>query len=339
MKIALDTGGGDESAEERVKGAADAVRGDDSLSVILVGDEYKIEKILSRLEPRPSRLDVYHAPDVVGMDEKGAESIRNKPEASINGCVDLVEEGRADGLVSAGNTGATVSATTVEIGLLEGVRRPGITVPIPTEERDILLIDAGANIYCKPEHLLQYGLMASEFYKSLRDREEPRVSLLNIGAEKTKGTQLVRETYPLLEESDQLLFAGNVEGQDLFRGDVDIVVSDGFTGNILLKSLEGWSRTLLDYLSERVDEHLDKAGAESFRSSVLNELREKIDYVEPGGAVLLGARTTCIICHGRSDRRAIQNAIHTATRHYRKDINERIVQILAEQIDPVQGKE
>ncbi len=332
MKIAIDAMGGDSAPASIVGGAMKALRNTTDLSLILVGDVSQIESELQGKEIDSNRLHIQEAPDVIGMGEPAVEAIRNKEGASINICVKLVKEGEADALISAGNTGATVSASTLNLGLLEQIHRPGIASPIPHETGVCSLIDVGANIYCKPHQLLQYAVMASVFQRNLYDIADPAVGLLNIGEEEEKGNDLVRETHPLLKKS-HLNFMGNVEGQAAFSGDLDVLVTEGYIGNVILKFLEGEALTLVNFFKQEMKRQSEDSQPTKRDRRILSRVQSKADYSEHGGAPLLGVNGVCIICHGRSGEKAIRNAIEQAARFHEHQINEHILEGIRETED------
>jgi glycerol-3-phosphate acyltransferase PlsX len=249
-----------------------------------------------------------HASQVVEMGDSPAQALRSKPDNSIARCVQAVRERRASAVVGMGNTGACVGAATLGLGTIPGVRRPGIAVTLNLTGTPLTLIDMGANIAPKPDHMLQYGAMGSVYAQSCLGLERPRVGLLNVGEEKGKGTDLLKEAFELLETSG-LEFVGNVEGGDIFRGVVDVVVMDGFTGNVILKLLEHFAA----FFMGKIMGELKKSGAE-LGEGALGGLRTAIDYKTYGGALLLGVNGVVIIGHGRSDERAVANAIAQAVR-------------------------
>jgi glycerol-3-phosphate acyltransferase PlsX len=323
MRIAVDAMGGDEAPFEIVKGAVDAARVYTGHEIILVGDQERIRNELAACGATSGNISVVHASQVVDMNESATVAVRKKVDSSITKSVKLVSEKAADAVVSAGNTGATVAAASLFLRTLKNVKRPGIAVSIPTFHGACMVIDAGANIQCKPAHLMQYGVMASVFCKYVLNIEKPRVGLLNIGEEDAKGNELVKETFALLSRS-QLNFVGNAEGRDVFDGKFDIVVCEGFVGNVLLKFAEGLSISLLTaFALEAKNSTLTKLGA-WFCKSVLKQLRSKMDYTEYGGVPLLGIDGICIIAHGRSDSKAIQNAIREAIQFGKYEVNKHI---------------
>ncbi len=324
MRIAVDAMGGDSAPSEIVKGAVNAARKFSSHEIILVGDQKQIHEELDLIGTTFENLSVVHSSQVVGMTESATVAVRKKVNSSITRSVKLVAEKEADAIVSAGNTGATVAAATLFLRTLEGVKRPGIGVTIPTFHGVCLVIDAGANIKCKPAHLLQYGVMASFFCKYILNIKKPRVGLLNIGEEDVKGNDLVKEAFALLSNSP-LNFIGNAEGRDVFDGKFDIVVCEGFVGNVLLKFAEGLSISLLSaFVAEAKKNTLTKLGIWLCKPT-FKQLRSKMDYSEYGGVPLLGIDGICIIAHGRSDSMAIQNAIREAIQFGKYQVNKHIV--------------
>src|SRR3972149_2706562 len=323
MRIAVDAMGGDEAPFEIVKGAVDAARVYTGHEIILVGDQERIRNELAAYGATFGNISVVHASQVVDMNESATVAVRKKVDSSITKSVKLVAEKAADAVVSAGNTGATVAAASLFLRMLKNVKRPGIAVSIPTFHGACMVIDAGSNIQCKPAHLMQYGVMASVFCKYVLNIEKPRVGLLNIGEEDAKGNELVKETFALLSDT-QLKFLGNAEGRDVFDGKFDIVVCEGFVGNVLLKFAEGLSISLLTaFALEAKNSTLTKLGAWLCKP-VCKQLRSKMDYTEYGGVPLLGIDGICIIAHGRSDSKAIQNAIREAIQFGKYEVNKHI---------------
>ena len=322
MKIAIDAMGGDLAPSEIVKGTLDAATATTDIAYILVGDKEKITAEIHRTTNTiPSNIIIEHASQVVGMDEPPVEALRKKRDSSIVKAVKLIRDGKADAFLSAGNTGAVVAAATFVIGLLEGVKRAGIAVPLPTEKGCAALIDVGANTNCRPINLLQYGVMASLYSKYVFNNvANPTVGLLNIGEESEKGTDISRQTYQSFKGSS-LNFIGNIEGHDIFSGKCNVVVCDGFVGNTILKICEGLGTFLLREVSHKFssDEKVLKG---------VSNVAEKIDYSEYGGAPLLGVNGIVIICHGRSKAKAITNAIKVAHYLAKNKMNEHIIEEL-----------
>ena len=329
MQIALDAMGGDNGSEELIAGALLAVR-QTGVCVSLVGDEVLLAKHLDTLAPdskTAKQVKIVHSSQVIDMNEHPVDAIRKKKDASIMVAFDLVRNGEADAAVSAGNSGATLAAATRKLGRLGGISRPGIASIFPTLKKPVVLMDIGANVDCRPQHLFQFGVMASAFSR-INDVANPRVGLLSIGEETGKGNSLIKETYPLLEKSS-LNFIGNVEGRDVFQGDVDVIVCDGFVGNVCLKVSEGLAEAAMQMLRDEI--------VKSFRAKIgyllarhaFKSFRKRVDYAEYGGAPLLGIDGIGIICHGKSSSHAIKNAILEAAKMAKGNINRDILDSLA----------
>jgi len=320
VRIAVDAMGGDRAPEEIVAGALEA-RGE-AIEPILYGREDEIE-------PLAGGLPVVHAPVVVAMDEKPGDAARHKRASSLFAVCRAVKDGDADVALSAGNTGALLAAGLVEIGRLPGVHRPAIAIPLPAPTGPTVLIDGGANADARPEHLVQFGHMGSVFAEEALGIPEPRVALLSIGEEPEKGNRLVRETHELLAPSG-LNYIGNVEGRDLLAAAADVVVCDGFTGNVALKTLEGGIGTAIGALREALGSSLrSKLGGLLIRPAA-RTLRARLDPDTYGGAYLLGLRGLVVIAHGNSSRTAVANAIRLAARGAEGHVVERLAARLAE---------
>src|SRR5215471_18545847 len=315
-RIAIDAMGGDNAPEEIVAGAVEAAS--TTITPVLVGPP--------GLDT--GGLDLIEARTTIGMDEKPGEAVRAKRDSSLVVACRLVHEGLADAVVSAGNTGAMLAAGLVEIRRLRGVNRPAIALVLPARRGPSLLIDAGANADARAEHLRQFAHMGSIFMQELLEIRDPEVRLLSIGEEPEKGSRLTLEAFALLTQAHDLNFKGNAESRDLLRGAADVVVCDGFTGNVVLKALEGTIATLLEALREEIETSpRAKLGGLLIRPAA-RHLRERLDPDTYGGAYLLGLRGLVVIAHGSSSRRAIANAIHLATR----GVEHRVVERLAERI-------
>lgn len=333
MRIALDAMGGDRGSEMAIQGALAAVRERNDLQVILVGPQTLLEQQLadnsSGFHEVIERITVHHASEVITMDDSPVEAVRKKKEATIMVGFDLVKNGEADAVVSAGNSGATMAAAIRKLGRLPGVSRPGIASFFPTVKKPVMLMDIGANVDCRPQHLYQFAVMASSCSGLLLKYDRPRVGLLSIGEETGKGNALVKETFDLLKQSP-LNFIGNVEGRDVYKGDVDVVVCDGFVGNIALKISEG----LADAAMQLLKREIMKTWRAKIGYLLIHEafagFKKQVDYAEYGGAPLLGIDGTGIICHGASNALAIRNAIEVAANMVRNQINEAIVQALGD---------
>ena len=324
MKIALDAMGGDNAPEVTVAGAMRAAR-EFPIEIILVGQREAVEQSLSHYPQRPPNLSVLHAAEVIGMDESPASSIRKKRESSISVGVELLKSKQADAFVSAGNTGAVVAASTLLVGLLPGIERPGIAILLPGVKGDTLLIDVGANIDPKPLHLLQYALMGEVYMRYVLGKNRPTVGLLNVGEEETKGTDFIKETYGMLEASG-VNFVGNVEGHDIFSGEFDVIVCDGFAGNVAIKTAESLARAVNILLKRSLAASpITRLGAWLARDAFL-KLRQEVDYAEHGGAPLLSVDGVSIIAHGGSGGKAIKNAIRVAYESVRHQLNQHMVE-------------
>lgn len=336
MKIIVDAMGGDYAPEVVIEGAITAVR-QYAIEVGLVGDETKIKSLLKKAKYTGSNISVYPSSEVIGMSESAASSVRKKRDSSIVIGLNLVKEGKGDAFFSAGNTGAVVCAATLSLGLLPQVERPGIAIVTPTTKGISLIIDVGANIDPKPFHLLQYGIMGSAYLQNIFNIPSPSVGLLNVGEEETKGTDFVKETYELLAQS-RLNFKGNVEGKALFSGKCDVIVCDGFVGNVALKVTEGTAEAIQVFLKRHLTRAnlLGKVGIFLLRGA-FKEFKKDLDYAEYGGAPLLGVNGVVIIGHGRSNAKAIKNAIRVAGEEVKHQINQKIIEAIGTRDSPLKG--
>jgi glycerol-3-phosphate acyltransferase PlsX len=292
---------------------------------MLVGPGEKLNEMVRDLGGPFDRLKIIPATEVVAMSESPVVAIRKKPDSSLRVAVEMMADGKVEAVISAGNTGAFVAAAMMYARRLRGVRRPAISVVFPTLHGPVVVIDVGANVQCKPAHLLQFGLMASIYAKAVFGVESPRVALLNIGSEDAKGGGAARQTHDLLGQSS-LNFIGNVEGRDLFNGTCDVAVCDGFVGNIMLKVVEGMSGAMLEIVAEAAYKESKEFG-DRLRPMLRNVARRH-DYTEVGGAPLLGIDGICIISHGSSNARAICNAIKAASKYAGSHVNDLIVDSL-----------
>lgn len=322
MNVALDAMGGDTAPAAPVSGALRALARHPTLEVTLVGDEPRLQELVRAAAPPPAaaaRLRYHHAPGVVPMEASPVEALRRTPDASIAAAVGLVREGRCQALVTAGNTGAAVAATHQALGRLPGIRRPGIAALFPTvAERPVVVIDVGATVKCLPVHLCQFGIMGHAFARTVLGVPEPRVGLLNIGEEDAKGNELVRRTRELCRAA-AFPFVGNVEGQDLFRGKCEVVICEGFVGNVVLKVTEGLAEILTRFVARLLAEEGVRGG-----EAVLRRLKGLTDFSTYGGAVLLGVNGLCIIGHGRSGPEALANALLLGARYAEAALTRRI---------------
>ncbi len=328
MRIAIDAMGGDYAPAEIIAGvlqAGDLLDTDDEL--ILIGDERIIRAHLLQLKADIGQVRIFHAPDVIGMDESPVETLRRKPKSSIAVMAHAASHRQVDAVISAGNTGACVAACQIRMRNLPGVLRPGIAVVLPTYSGPVTICDVGANIVCKPAHLYQYAIMSGIYSTQMFGIQNPRVGLMNIGEEDAKGNELVKKTHTLLREDQRINFIGNLEGRDVFEGKCDVVICEGFVGNVMLKLVEGMSSMIFKAIRQELLER-NKLLALWFKS-IVKSIYKKYDYHEYGGALLLGVNGTSIICHGSSKARTIKNAIKASKKFYLKKINDQIVQALA----------
>jgi glycerol-3-phosphate acyltransferase PlsX len=307
-RIALDAMGGDHAPQELVKGALIAAR-EFPVHIILVGREEAIRAELGANVP--SNVEVVHAEEVVEMDDTALAPIRKKRNSSIRICANLVRDGRADAMVSAGHTGAAMASAYMVLGTIEGVNRPALAAILPSTKGHTVLLDVGANVDTKPSHLREFAVMGHFYAQMIFGIEQPRVGLLSIGEEEGKGNDLTKETFRVLKETG-LNFMGNAEGRDIYNGNADVVVCDGFIGNIVLKASESLGEFVSKTLRKEVTRTtIRKIGALLTRGA-FDDLKKRMDYSEYGGAPLLGVKGGCIVCHGRSNAKAIKNAIRVA---------------------------
>jgi glycerol-3-phosphate acyltransferase PlsX len=317
--------GGDRGPGVVVEGVVEALKNGqkEDLEVILVGRRQEIERELIARDARKLPIELIHADDAVSMTDGGAEVARRKPSSSIAVALALQKEGKAQAFISTGNTGAVVSTALIALGRLSQVRRPAIAQFLPTAAHGCVMLDVGANASVKPVHLLDFGEMGVVYARNILKRENPRVGLLNIGEEETKGNDVVQEAYQLFKRSS-LNFVGNVEGRGIFRGDVDVVVCDGFVGNILLKFMESVLGFVKSTMSRQMERDPTAWIGAALLKPVFKEFANSLNYEEYGGAPLLGVNGVCIICHGSSSPKAIQSAIRTAASFVRYGLNEEI---------------
>ena len=325
MKIVVDAMGGDHAPEAAVEGAVMAAREYDT-EIILTGLSDQIHSILNRLDPdQHLSIQVVHADEVVEMHDSPSKVLRSKRKSSMKIGLDLVKEGTASAFLSAGNTGAVLAYSTIILRPLKGVDRPAIAIQLPTLKGDAILLDAGANVDCKTNQLFQFGIMGHVFAEYILGKKNPLVGLLSIGEEDGKGNEIVKEAFQMLKAS-HINFIGNVEGKEVYRGNADVIVCDGFTGNVALKISES--------LAEMIGSNLKRLFKSNWLSKIgylllkpkLNEFKKKVDYSETGGAPLLGVNGVVIIAHGSSSPKAIKNAINRARELSEKNINAHIQQ-------------
>ena len=328
MRIAVDAMGGDHAPARIVDGALAAAR-HLGIGVDLVGRSDAVRAELVRHDDADA-LDVMviDAPDVVEMIESPAQALRRKPRSSIRVAAERVARGEAAALVSAGHTGATVVAAHAAFGMLPGVERPALAPSIPTRQGSAVLIDAGATVECKPAYLLQFGVMGAVYARTWMGIERPRVGLLSIGEEETKGNDLTREAHQLLKAS-RLHFVGNVEARDIFAGQADVIVCDGFTGNVALKLSEGLVEMVEDLLGEELQSTFSAQVGYLLSRRAFRRFRKRVDYSEYGGAPLMGVAGLCIVGHGRSSAKAVRNAVAMASRFVSSNVLARVEQEIA----------
>lgn len=329
MRIAIDAMGGDYAPEEIVKGALQAAQAYPETELILVGQSERILEFLPA-SGCPQNVSLREAAEIIGMEEHPANAVRKKKDASIVVATRMVKEGDADAVVSAGSTGAQMAAALLGLGRIKGIERPAIATVIPTIEGGKLLLDVGANPDAKPEHLVQYAIMGSIYAEKILGIANPRVALLNIGTEETKGNELAQTTYPLLKEAP-INFVGNIEGRDFPYGRSDVTVCDGFVGNVVLKTTEGLAGALFQLIKEKITSTtVRKLGALAIKPG-LKEIAQMLDYAEYGGAPLLGVNGISVICHGSSKQKAIFNAIRVA----RECVESQFIERIREELPPI----
>ena len=311
MRIAVDAMGGDHAPGEIVRGALAVARDDADTELILVGDEAAVRAELAAQGDVPANVRVHPAGESIGMGEHPTQAVRRKRDSSLVLAGKLVKTGDADATFSAGNTGAAMAIATLDIGRLPGIERPAIATTLPTLKGRAVLLDAGANVDCSPQNLLQWALLGAVYAEKALKRTSPTVGLLNIGGEPGKGNELTKAAFVLLQ-SAPLNFVGNVEGKDVFEGAADVVVCDGFAGNVLLKSGEGVAELIVALLQREIAADAQIAGSMDVFAPVFKRLMQRIDYSETGGAPLLGINGVSIIGHGRSQAKAVASGIRAA---------------------------
>ena len=318
--------GGDFGPPALVAGSVMALREYPRIEkLFLVGDSPKIEAELKKHACNDGRVEIVHSTQVVEMSDKPVESVRRKKDSSISRAVDLVKHGSADAVVSAGHTGAAVASTTIKLRTLPGVERPGIASVIPTESNLFVLIDAGANVDAKPMHLLQYGIMGSVYSRHVLGYDNPCVGLMSIGEEDVKGSEFTREVFKMLKES-QLNFRGNIEGHDLFAHPVEVVVCDGFVGNVILKTCESVGDAVFKWLKHELMKTKVRMAGAYLAQGAFRTIKKKVNYETYGGSPLLGVNGICIIAHGASTPLAIKNALRVAAESIEHEVNPHIVE-------------
>lgn len=329
MRIAVDVMGGDHGCGVVIDGAFRALEHEERIrDLYLVGNQADINAHLSQLPSPDQRVQIVHASEVLGMDEKPAAAVRRKKDSSIVRAVELVREGKADAVVSPGNTGGIFAAATFRLGRIDGVDRGGIATVIPTPDREFVLIDSGANIECKPEHLAQFAVMGSIYSREVLGRANPRVGILSIGTEDSKGNELTLEAFRLCKQLN-LNFVGNIEGHDLFESRVEVVVCDGFVGNIVLKTCESLATAMFRMFREELKASLRRKIGAILAQHAFRAIKKRLDPEVGGGAPLLGFNGPVIKAHASSKEKAIANAIRVACMHLDHGVNDLIATEIA----------
>lgn len=320
--------GTDSAPEPEIAGAIEAARAGYA-EVLLVGPEDRLSRGLSRREARGLSIEIVHASEVVTMQDRATKAFRAKRDSSLRVAARLVHEGKADGMISAGNTGAVMTTAKIVLGALEGVDRPALAQVFPTSKGTAaVLLDVGANVDCKPQHLVEFAVMGETYYRVIFGVERPRLGLLSIGQEEHKGNDLTREALALLKQLP-VKFVGNVEGRDLYNGSVEVIVCDGFIGNVALKISEGLIEAVFSLLKDALSSTLSSKVGYVLARKAFRNFKKRMDYSEYGGAPLLGVKGVCIICHGGSNSNAIKNAIRVAAEFAAGKVNEKIERDLA----------
>lgn len=327
MKVAVDAMGGDNAPEAIVEGAVLAAMEVSTEEVILVGDKARVERELAKYRCEQLPLKVVHAPQVVEMHESPGRALRTKRNSSISVALDLMKEGKSDAVVTAGNSGAAMAISMWRLKTLEGVERPALASLHPTLTGVSILIDAGGNVDCKPIHLVQFAIMGELYARFISNKDHPRVGLLSNGKEDSKGNDLTKRVHAILKKS-ALNYIGYVEGRDIYSGMADVIVCDGFVGNVALKSSEGIAESFGAMLGREIHRNLWARIGYFFMRKALENFRRRVDYSEYGGVPLLGINGTCFVCHGHSSPKAIKNAIRAASTYRRRDINRFLIEAL-----------
>ncbi|MBI3451003.1 MAG: phosphate acyltransferase PlsX [Acidobacteria bacterium] len=326
-RIAVDAMGGDNAPRAVVEGSLAAAR-EWGHRILLVGREDAIRAEMERLKVRDGEMEIVHAPETIEMHEPPVLALRRKKHSSIRVGAHLVREGRADGFVSAGNTGAVMACAKVSLGTIQGIDRPAVTAVLPNLRGRSVWLDVGANVDCRPEHIRQFAVMGSIYAREILHVASPRVGLLSIGEEDTKGNDLTKEVFKELRGAS-LNFIGNVEGRDIFNGNCDVIVCDGFTGNVSLKAIESVSEMILVFLKQELKSSLLARAGLALARPALKRFKKTVDYAEYGGFPLLGVKGAVIIGHGRSSPKAIKNAVRACAEAAASGVNDRIHDVIA----------
>ena len=323
MKFVMDGMGGDNAPKAVIKGAVEALKIYSDVEIYITGPEVKLLQELENYDYDKSRIKIIDAAEVISLNEHPVMALRKKKNSSLVKALNLVKSGECDGIISAGSTGAFLAGCTLIIGRIEGIERPVLAPILPGEKGSFMIVDAGANVDCKPHFLTQFALMGKIYYKNVLGAENPSIGLINVGTEEEKGNELTKASYPLLKASG-MNFVGNVEPREAPKGEVNVLVCDGFAGNTLLKTYEGTASTLMKMLKNEIcNSLLGKIGA-VFLIPVFKKLKKRFDYTEVGGAPFLGVQGICIKAHGSSDANAFKNAIRQGKIFYENDILSKI---------------
>jgi glycerol-3-phosphate acyltransferase PlsX len=314
MRIVVDAFGSDNAPSPEVEGAILAIKEECCKKVILSGQEKILRKQLEKFYFDPAKIEILPASEIISMDESPSSAVKKKKDSSLVRAANLVKSGEADALVSAGNTGAVMTASLLSFGRIKNVLRPAIAITLPTQEKPEIILDVGANVDCSPENLIQFAELGTLYSRFFHKQNKPEVALLNIGEESMKGNDLVKRVYPQLVENANINFIGNIEGKDLLKGMADVIVCDGFVGNVMLKTLEGVALAIFSMMKEQIKKDwVAKVGA-LLSFPVYTYLRNKFDHSEYGGALLVGLNGISVVSHGRANGLAIKNAIKVAAR-------------------------
>ncbi|MGL4867742.1 MAG: phosphate acyltransferase PlsX [Cetobacterium sp.] len=328
MRIALDAMGGDFAPLEPVKGAVEALAEIKDITVILVGQKEKIENELKKYTYDKNRIEIVDAREIIEMHDDPMVAVRSKKDSSMNRALELVKSGTADASVSSGNTGALISASQLKLRRVKGVLRPAITTIFPSKNRDIVLMDVGANADCRAEFINQFATMGALYYEEMFNIKNPKVGLLNIGTEDGKGNEITRESFNLLKENKNINFIGSIESTEMMNGKVDVVVTDGFSGNMVLKTAEGTAKFIFSILKEEIsNSFLGKIGA-FLLMPILKKLKSRLDSSEYGGALFLGINGISIKAHGNSRAKGIKNALKVANKFAEDKFIERLTEVM-----------
>ena len=339
MKIAVDAMGGDYAPRNIVAGAVDALREQDCITrLFLVGDSARIEAELAKLGPRDPRIEVVHASEIIAMDDPPVQAVRRKKDSSMCRAIDIVKRGDADAILSAGNTGALLTAAHLKLRTLQGVDRPGLACLIPAPDNVFVLMDAGATLEPRPSHLVQYAVMGSLYSQQIVGYKRPRVAVFSLGTEEMKGNELTLEAHRLLKQSD-LNFIGNIDGHDLFANVADVIIADAFVGNAVLKACESTARLIGHWLKDELKKNPLRMLGAMLAAGAFKALKRKADPDEYGGALLLGVNGICIKAHGASSPKAIKNALRVASQCVGGQFNEHIVEEMKKLHDKLQQTE